>query len=233
MWKMAKHYRIHPAVGFARVGSSSEDFPGPELPGTYATPADGLFRDASGQLRRQSVRFRVFEYDDANPAIPPVEVVAGSPGVALVEWTVHLANKKAIWHEFDGVKGEERPYPPNDLRNPAIRDATERRRQLIIDPGARSISGSGQRKEIEKTPGSASETWPGLFTGNGEIKSLGTLFTDEAGRLKVAGGYGISGTTGPLPANRRLHYANNDAWFDDISDGPVTAAIHLASGETI
>ena len=37
---MAKQYKIHPAIGIARVGNSPELFVGPEIPGKLARPAD-------------------------------------------------------------------------------------------------------------------------------------------------------------------------------------------------
>jgi hypothetical protein len=62
-------YRIHPAIGIARLGNSPDFFIGPELPGLpgnldETSGAFRSFRDASGQILRQSARFRVFEYAD-------------------------------------------------------------------------------------------------------------------------------------------------------------------------
>ena len=91
---MAKVYKIHPAIGFARVGNSPETFLGPELPGTHAVAADGKYRDTAGRLRRPGARFWVFETDDANPAQAAQHVQPGGQ-VAKIEWTVHLKNKKA------------------------------------------------------------------------------------------------------------------------------------------
>ncbi|CAM2070573.1 LodA/GoxA family CTQ-dependent oxidase [Sulfidibacter corallicola] len=81
---MTQVFRIHPAIGFARVGNSEEYYLQPEtiaglpvpdglpptsggLPikaGTEDTPitSDDV-RDRFGQLKRQAARFRVFEYD--------------------------------------------------------------------------------------------------------------------------------------------------------------------------
>ncbi len=52
------------------------------------------------------------------------------------------------------------------------------------------------------------------------------------GRLIVIGGHGRSGSD---PVQPRLdletgHFADNDNWYDDISDGPVTATVVLADG---
>ena len=52
---------------------------------------------------------------------------------------------------------------------------------------------------------------------------LGELRTDEAGRLLVLGGLGQSAPR--LPGMRATTFANNEGWHDDISDGPVEAAL--------
>lgn len=60
---------------------------------------------------------------------------------------------------------------------------------------------------------------------------LGTLRVDDSGRLLVLGGYGHSDTLIPdNPIGRLMdsnYYANNDYWFDDTSDGPVTAQVRI------
>lgn len=233
---MAKVYKIHPAIGVARVGNSKEFFVGPELPGVPARTADGKFK-TNGAVRRQAARFRVYEYDDADPGAAPVEITAGTGGnVARIEWTVHLANHKAAWYRFQGTTGEDGNYPPNSLRNPSVQPADPAdiesgdRRKLIIDPGPRTIASGGQPVEIAKgqSGNPSAETWPPPLSLGKKIDSLGTLTVDANGRLVAAGGYGTSGTTDNPPGN--LHFANNDNWFDDVSDGPVTASIVRADG---
>jgi L-Lysine epsilon oxidase N-terminal/L-lysine epsilon oxidase C-terminal domain len=228
---MAKRYKIHPAIGIARVGTSPEFFLGPETPGTYAKSADGHYRDASKKLRRQAARFWVFEHEDGRGDAAPQPVIA-SRGIARIEWAVHLVNKKASWYNFAGLVGEgPAGYPPDHpRRNGHITDAGARRK-LVINPGPRTLTDRNQRAEVAKGGGGGfDETWPGPLTGGREITSLGTLVTDDEGRLIVAGGYGTSGTIGALPASGRLAYDNNDEWFDDVSDGPVTATIVFADG---
>ena len=44
----------------------------------------------------------------------------------------------------------------------------------------------------------------------------------------MLGGYGHSGTDRPPPAI--VDYANNDRWWDDTSDGPVTARVVIRGG---
>jgi len=66
---MPRRYRIHPAIGVARMGDSPEHFIGPETPGVPANWDDSAakfksFRDSSGRILRQGARFRVYEYPD-------------------------------------------------------------------------------------------------------------------------------------------------------------------------
>ena len=52
--------KVHPGIGFARVGNSAEYFIGPETVDVPPTPAGG-YRDTEGLMRRQAARFRVFD----------------------------------------------------------------------------------------------------------------------------------------------------------------------------
>jgi hypothetical protein len=109
------------------------------------------------------------------------------------------------------------------------------RASLEIDFGPRSLDGASQgpaefRAGTSSNP--ASETWPVRFDGQPVIDYLGQLRTDSLGRLIVLGGQGKSGHTTPTPPPLP-GYANNDGWFDDISDGPVTATVRLTDGREI
>ena len=207
---MAIRFEIHPAIGIARVGDSDAFFVGPEPDTT--PPAS--YRDAGGILR-QAVRFRVFRVDrDQTGAIADAREV--TPEEAEVTWTVHLANRKAT-----SFKVED----PDERRNGAT-GQDEADRALIIDAGARSVSAG--------SPQAAFDT--GSFRGTPVL--LGEMrFEPGTGRLLVLGGKGHSGFVPPLakgdtPAKTPQHFADNDGWFDDTSEGPVTASLRLkATGE--
>ncbi|HEX4965037.1 MAG TPA: LodA/GoxA family CTQ-dependent oxidase [Thermoanaerobaculia bacterium] len=68
---------------------------------------------------------------------------------------------------------------------------------------------------------------------------LGELRTDDQGRLIVLGGFGQSGSLIPnnpigfLNLESVSTYANNDYWYDDSSDGPVSATVTLKDGGEI
>src|SRR5262249_36463574 len=91
--------KIHPAIGIARLGNSPTDFfVGPQRPGVHVRPRGG-YKDRSGRVKRQAARFRLFGYDKSGNL---VRELTGDD--ATVVWTVHLANHKAAWHTFDGLK---------------------------------------------------------------------------------------------------------------------------------
>ena len=196
--------RIYPAIGIARLGNSKTSFfVGPERPGDRAAPAGG-YKDARCAVRRQAARFRLYGFDAAGELLG--EITAAD---AAIEWTVHVANRKADARQFDGLN------PNAALRNtaalPGVAPITDRS-QLIIDPGPRTLSGTNQKAVFDT----------GSFLGT--PVPLGEIRTDTKGRLVVLGGFGRSGSPLGVPL---ATFANNDRWFDDVSDGPVTATVRF------
>ncbi|MGH9800634.1 MAG: LodA/GoxA family CTQ-dependent oxidase, partial [Blastocatellia bacterium] len=276
---MATKFKIHPAIGIARVGDSTSGFYlAPESPGALPIACDQSgnttvgtdgteavisdFKDSNGAVYRQGARFRVYVYDDATPAGREVKVgdqlkfvnpkngqtITGS--VANIRWTVYLANKKTNWYEFQQLEGEHGYSDSHPLRNASITDVGDRQR-LIIDPGPQSISytnpndapgnpnlniaqfAQGQNPDSAQT--FPPELNPLSITTLGEImatqqsvkqavKQGGSAGTYN--RLVVLGGYGNSGSMNSGFGQPSIQtYANNDGWFDDLSDGPVLAQI--------
>src|SRR5712671_1534421 len=169
-------FRIHPAIGVARVGNAPADtgFLGPEAPGVGPTEVNGdpveNFKVA-GQVRPQAARFRVYEYADFGAGLVPFrEITARSSGVKDIVWTVHVANRKSAFHRYAGPAGEE--YDPIDqriaqpsstLRNPSVSD----RASLETDFGPRTLSaaaynkgGAAQAFESSSVPKNYPATWP-------------------------------------------------------------------------
>ncbi|MDN2715009.1 LodA/GoxA family CTQ-dependent oxidase [Janthinobacterium sp. SUN120] len=292
--------RIHPAIGIARVGNSEEYYLGPESlagmpldgqdgtgglpirPGTEDTTiASTELRDASGKLKRQAARFRIYQYAfDAADGVESyplgrrgaaAEVAIGSMVdgkiVKDIVWTVHLANKKAnSWEGGDGVAPFENQRAPA-LRNPAFGTPGSphfgtpadplRVKLLVIDPGPRTVQASrqGVQQFDTSTPPSCADAasgavrslpdYPVSFPRGGQpgapaqgpgaiIASLGAITTEKNGRLLVLGGYGKAcgfDAQGNYSAAAVLHdNVNNDNWFDDVADGPVTAMLLFADG---
>ncbi|MGX9698593.1 LodA/GoxA family CTQ-dependent oxidase [Janthinobacterium lividum] len=292
--------RIHPAIGIARVGNSEEYYLGPESPagmpldgqdGTGGLPirpgtedtaiASTELRDASGKLKRQAARFRIYQYAfDAADGVESyplgrrgaaAEVAIGSMVdgkiVKDIVWTVHLANKKAnSWEGGDGVAPFENQRAPA-LRNPHFGEPGSpyfgtpadplRLKLLVIDPGPRSVQASHQgvqQFDTSTLPSCAEAAsgavrslpdYPVSFPRGGQpgapaqgpgaiIASLGAITTEKNGRLLVLGGYGKAcgfDAQGNYSAAAILHdNVNNDNWFDDVADGPVTAMLLFADG---
>jgi hypothetical protein len=137
---MATIYKIHPAIGTARVGNSAEYYLAPETPGGLpldrntgkpiytgpGVPPQNIYHDAAGALKKQAARFKVFAYDNANPADPGTRVQVGTTKVngktvTSIEWTVYLANKKAGWFQFEQLTGSgmegDAGYNKNNANN--------------------------------------------------------------------------------------------------------------------
>jgi hypothetical protein len=126
-------FRVHPAIGFARVGNSEAYYLAPETmaglpvageskttgglpirPGTESdTITSNELRDRDGALKRQAARFRIFQYPRADagkyPCPDGTEIKLGSviDGKRVVDiiWTAHLASKKANSYAFNGNLG--------------------------------------------------------------------------------------------------------------------------------
>jgi hypothetical protein len=88
---VATIYKIHPAIGIARLGNSPDDFfIGPERVGERPLPPGG-FKDAQCRVKRQGARFRIYAHHDDGT----VEEIDASK--AKITWTVELANRKAAF----------------------------------------------------------------------------------------------------------------------------------------
>jgi len=84
-------------------------------------------------------------------------------------------------------------------------------------------------RPIGRTETSAVSSISGSFAGKNV--PLGDIRSDDEGRLIVLGGFGHSEATGLNGAETWIRsYANNDGWFDDVSDGPVEAKVTLHDG---
>ncbi|MFT5146224.1 MAG: L-lysine 6-oxidase [Polaribacter sp.] len=229
--------KISPSIGVARLGNSKKQFclSPDEIGGLpYEADASGNklgpiknFKDDESQVRRQGQLFKILDADGD-------EVTSHSPNVASMEWTVHLANKKATWYQYSELEGNLLYGKQNSYknRNVAFRNAskiTESERQtLIIDPGPRSVSGSNQSIGFDQgsvPSGYPAQYPPSTVSSGTPIETLGDLKTDDEGRLIVLGGYGNAGGNEPLTS-----YGGSDTWHDDTADGPVYCTISFKDG---
>ncbi len=208
---------IHPGIGIARVGNSTAEldyYIGPEVVEPPPMPKD-VIRDPTGAIRRQAARFRIYGYNAAGEVVR--EITAED---AEITWTGHVVNRKAQWYQFQAAMDiPEAVTLSVPLRNPDVKGAY--RDELAIDPGPRTITGTN-------TSGPDYEFTGGTFMGTSV--PLGELRTDEAGCLLVLGGVGYSSSPEGKPVYRPADpnsFNNADGWFDDMSDGPISATLSL------
>lgn len=209
---MPLSYEIHPAIGIARLGSSRSTiddgfFIGPDP--ESSPPAN--YRDSTGALKRQAARFRLFacKRDEYANLIGATELTLDL--VRKMTWTVHLVNRK-------GTARRQFHTGPG-FRNRATGD-DHADRDLIIDPGPRSVDTPGVREQFDS----------GKFRST--TVPLGEILMEPSGRLRVLGGFGLSGSDPQQPRLDNLtgHFADNSNWFDDTSDGSVKVRIELNDG---
>lgn len=194
---------IHPGIGIARIGNSpTEYFIGPETPTMSPVTSDGLFKDAQGRIRRQVAKFRIYGLDADGNVVK--ELTADD---ADINWTVHLANKKAVWFDFESALDIPTAQPTTRRNAKFAGD----RADLLIDPGPRSVAGKNAQAAFDT----------GKFLG--ATVPLGEIRTDDVGNLLVFGGFGTSAS----PTNKPITGFNNIEWYDDVSDGPVSATVTI------
>jgi hypothetical protein len=194
-------YKIFPPIGIARIGNSTEYYVGPEIPGTVVVPPDGSYRELQtpALVRRQAARFHIFACDQNGT--PTHEI---TPDAATIKWTVKLANTKAAFNQFQGI---------GHLTGP-LRNASVSNRSLLMNTPLPCTLYSSDKGQASSIIGSCFDT----------TVQLGEIRIDDCGYLLVLGGFGLSGSPSNAPL---LTYANNDGWYDDISDGSVTAKVTL------
>ena len=251
LWPNAR-YRIHPAIGVARVGDAlrsdtSKDFYfiGPEFPEIAAnidpsSNAQGEFKTPDGRVKSQAARFRIFEYEkkDDGRFHPIGEVTAGDATRAVkIVWTVHLANRKGSFCAFLGQAGAEdtplfssygTPASPRlKVRNANVTMNNDRKKWLELDPGPKQINGGDTATVAHFSIDHDLKKMKQSGETKLKIRTLGELRSDADGRLIVIGGLGQSDFDPGLGDGTIPHFANNDGWFDDISDGPVEATLSI------
>lgn len=205
------HIKIFPGIGTARVGNSPEYFIGPEFLGDVPN-LDKNYKDDNGLLKPQATRFRVYGYDKNGTVV--AEITNDSTNNVNLEWDVHMRNLKAANYAFQGKFG----FNPEQYRNPGVTPNVSgtdpnSRASLIIDPGAKTISGNNLslannnavhldggtifkgigQAEVPKSLLETGATGTVSVTYKEKEVSLGRLETDIGGRLIVVGGKGEAG----------------------------------------
>lgn len=224
---MSKVYKIHPGIGIARVGLSTNGyFLAGESPDAAPFGIDqngqvvafGGYKDATHMLRRQGVRFRIFEYDknETTGALALTREITSAQ--ATIAWTVKLAAAKAagpFMNEVIGSDGRRTVQPSAEQRN--------------VPPPGFTLADLRAEVTLAVTGNNAG---PALGTGpRGRIAGkellIGEARTDAGGRLVVLAGHGVS-RSWKTPAPNITNFLNNPEWYDDIADGSVDATITFA-----
>jgi L-Lysine epsilon oxidase N-terminal/L-lysine epsilon oxidase C-terminal domain len=200
---MPSLFEIHPAIGIARVGNSDASF-------VFDGPSSSNLRrrdPASGKLLRQAAEFRIYKCDrDAAGKLVSAQEITNAD--ADIVWSVQVANRKATGRRFlSGGAGR---------RNNATGDDNADRK-FIIDSGQQSVANPGETKDL-------AGTFDGLSV------TLGKISFASNGRLTFVGGEGVAAS----PTNRPIiNFADNDGWFDTISDGAILARVTPKGGQAV
>lgn len=194
--------KIFPPIGIARVGNSPTDFfIGPEVPGVIDKP-DGGYKDDQCRIKRQAARFRMFGYDENGDLVKEINLQDES---VEFSWKVELCNKKSAYWSFN-----------NDEAREGVALELEPR---AISPRLQHLDGPLQRKRFNTA-----------YFEHGVVRTdrpvdLGEIRTDEKSRLLVLGGLGKAG--GALDNPPIQNNTANPFWYDDTSDGKVTAEVRI------
>jgi hypothetical protein len=252
-----KTYHIFPPINFARVGNSDTGFIiSPEKPGCGPTEFKSYnslnpkrdpvnleletpvtkFKDKNGKIKRQAARFRIFEltetYIETSNHNRVLDVKKQwreiTSADAEIKWSVKLANRKGIgWSAGDGFNPDW--YSQRNQLGECAEGGTDpiTEEDLIIVQPEMTICGKNETYNQDK-----SET--GTFKGKSVF--LGELKTDANGNLLVLGGKGIAGfvnnSEGTIPEWRDNCHYNNEGWYDDTSDGTVSATVTFPNKKT-
>lgn len=202
---------IYPPIGVMRVGNSKDEyFIGPLIDTPIPQSDPYAYRDETGAIKRQAAQFRIYGLNAAGRAVKELTLEN-----ADITWHAHLANQKSSWYQFNIALDipEAKEYPPSMLRNINVPN----RNDLLIDGGKHFVN------EPNVTEGKVFE---GTFMS--ESVYLGEMRTDDKGRLVMLGGHGKSEN---IDGDIAITFANNEGWYDDISDGPVTAKVTFEGTE--
>ncbi|KVG87083.1 hypothetical protein WJ36_32840 [Burkholderia ubonensis] len=175
--------------------------------------------------------------------------VAGLPAYAN-------GNHPALRNANFGVPPQSHGQPPDSKKRlqHLVIDAGPRairaKQSVAFDKFTAASWGNPQTKDLIETLPNYPKSFPATesvnsissnptdisSTGSTPITTLGDMTTDTSGRLLVMGGYGRAcgfDAQGQADPNAQLNEdVDNDNWFDDTSDGPVSAFLVLDDGTT-
>ena len=101
-----KRYMIHPAIGIARVGNSSEFYLDSD---TYGQVENNRYKDDLGRVKKKAVKFNVIEYEYEGSKLISTKILTEDD--YEINWSVRLVNKKAVAPNFDERGFRNQDYP--------------------------------------------------------------------------------------------------------------------------
>lgn len=254
-------YKIHPALGIARMGNFDPNagdpttyFTGAEAP--YQVPNEGNPYKVNGQLKRQAQRFRIYEYQDG---VAVREITLHEDDIADINWHVRVGNRKSALdtsgknpNPVSNPTHQPRDYLPSVTRNQDV--PPEKRDSLCIDTGWVSVSaaqgqdlhgsitmyaenqpkpsGGGNPPPESKLPNPISTSVSlGRVSGMSDTGHLLVMASDGLSEGVLDGAFSKAAYFGN--AENENEFANSDNWYDTTGDGPVQATITFKNGETV
>jgi len=157
---------IYQPIGGMRVGNSKHEyFIVPEVSGAPLLhdrenkQGDSSYRENTGALKRQAAKFHIYGLNVAGKVVKELTLEN-----AEIKWTVHLANQKSSWYEFQIAL--DIPEAADAVLSLLRNNNTAERSDLLIKP---YVSGADQSGDLLK------------FKGNflGRSVCLGEMRTDE------------------------------------------------------
>lgn len=236
---MGSYYKVHPAIGIARVGNADLDsadagtfYLSPEVPSQVPNQAKPY--KSGGKIKKQGQRFRIYEYDDTTHAAIR-EITLDCEDVAYIKWTVRLANSKCALNSNlppagrrnqDPVYLNKRKYLTIDSKRPNKNDPDATVENVV--GRTKMSSKSGFFKDWANLQGFV-KFKKGNALDDGTTVKLGRIEAQSDGRLLVFAGDGVTKSPHDEPLANTF---NNSGWYDDTADGVVRAEIEFKSGWT-
>ena len=254
-------YKIHPSIGVARLGNSSEFYLSPikiggrpiESENQYGDEAyeNGKikyvtrFKDRQRRVKKQAAKFKIFKHDSSKTQ--PEEInLSDKTLIKNVKWTVHLANKKSSWFHFTEFKGDLMLGPHNTYEGRTDgRDADKRnrdikgknRKNLIIDFGPRSVDSPNMRLQFMNNKEDIPNGYP--FSAAWHQRDHSPIYgkrVDFLGEVITdsKNNLVVLGGHGNSGGDELFStFAGGETWYDDISDGPVICEITFSDDSKI
>jgi hypothetical protein len=123
--------KIHPGIGVARIGDSSEVFVGPETPFATTAPAGG-FRDADCRIKRQAALFRVYEHH-ADGTVSELTVSA----TTTITWAVRI--RRTVFDDAEVTISGPGPVPVTSTGTTLVELQTDSAGRLLVCPAQATI----------------------------------------------------------------------------------------------